>query len=305
MTESPYGSNRPLGEARSRAVNRTRLAAAVAVLSAINAVSANGQAIVAPAARTLFNRAVLVRSFTRVERRTVMRGGEVSTVSRYVQPTALVYGFAPHWNVAAIAPFVVGERNGWADAQFLVKYDGLYRKNVRAGFTRLSMELGVRAPTGTEPFTTGAMGFVGGLIFEKTAGGKFFIADVEHIAATRNKQGVTVGSETHFDLAFARLWLPNSESENEPGRNIFAKMVRRELFTVLELNGRIRNRARNRNSAISDTGGGLLFVSPGLQYYVRRDVVLEFSVPIPVLRRLNGVQARPEIGYVVGFRYLL
>jgi len=52
------------------------------------------------------------------------------------------------------------------------------------------------------------------------------------------------------------------------------------------------------------SGGQLLFLSPGLQYLPRPNVILEGSVQVPIYRDLNGRQLAPDWSAVVGLRYL-
>ena len=239
---------------------------------------AEGQAILAPGGRTLFNQHVLVRSFTRIDRRTVLRDGSAIGTRRYIQPVALVYGFAPGWHATAVTPFVFGESTGRGDSRFFVKYDGLVKKNEPGGLTRLAAEFGVQTPTGSEGFSTGAASYLGGLVFLKASKQRHFLADVQYEAATRNSDGVTVGN---------RALAPHG------------------VFGVVEFNAEVRNRARDRAGALPNSGGGLLYISPGMLYFMKRNLILELSLPIPVVRKLNGVQPQPRTGVVFGFRYVL
>ncbi len=268
--------------------------------------TADGQAILAPGGRTLFNKHLLIRSFTRIQRQSVFRKGSVSRNTMYIQPLAIVYGIAPDWNVTAVVPFVVAESSGWADAQFFVKYDGLLKRNVPGGLTRLSAEFGIQAPTGASRLSTGAFAFSGDMVFEKVYHNrKFLIADFQHKAATRNDQGVTTGNSVGFDLVPAYQWLPNPDQARSRVSKLANKIAGHGVFGILELNGEVQNRARTQTAAIPETGGVTLLLSPGIQYFARPNVIVEFSVPIPVLRELNGVQPKPLVGVLAGFRYLL
>ncbi len=53
-----------------------------------------------------------------------------------------------------------------------------------------------------------------------------------------------------------------------------------------------------------DSGGQLLFISPGIQYLPIPNLILEGSVEVPILRDLNGRQLAPDWSAVVGIRYL-
>ena len=266
---------------------------------------AEGQAILAPGGRTLFNQHVLVRSFTRIDRRTVLRDGSAIGTRRYIQPVALVYGFAPGWHATAVTPFVFGESTGRGDSRFFVKYDGLVKKNEPGGLTRLAAEFGVQTPTGSEGFSTGAVSYLGDLVFLKASKQRHLVADVQYEAATRNSNGVTVGNRALFDVALSYLFLPDSEkSRSGKGKGI-GWLAPHGVFGIVEFNAEVRNRARDRAGALPNSGGGLLYISPGIQYFMKRNLILELSVPIPVVRNLNGVQAKPQTGVLFGFRYVL
>jgi len=265
----------------------------------------HAQAIIAPGGRTLFNQHLLVRSFTRIDRRTVVRDGATINTRRYIQPVALVYGFAPGWHATAVTPFVVGETNGRGDSRFFVKYDGLVKRNEPGGLTRLSAEFGVQAPTGSNGFSTEAMSYLGDLVFLKASKQRHIVADVQYEVATRNNDGITVGNRALFDVALAYLFLPDSAKERGGKPKGLGRLAPHGVFGVVEINAEIRNRARDRAHALPDSGGGLIYLSPGIQYFMKRNLILELSAPIPVVRKLNGVQAKPRTGLIVGFRYVL
>ena len=267
--------------------------------------SAEGQAILAPGGRTLFNRQFLVRSFSRIDRRTVLRDGSAIGTTRYIQPVALVYGFAPGWHATAVTPFVFGESTGRGDSRFFVKYDGLVKKNEPGGLTRLAAEFGVQMPTGSEGFSTGAASYLGDLVFLKASKQRHFLADVQYEAATRNSDGVTVGNRALFDVALSYLFLPDSEKTRSGKGKGIGRLAPHGVFGIIEFNAEVRNRARDRAGALPNSGGGLLYISPGMQYFMKRNLILELSVPIPVVRKLNGVQPKPRTGVLFGFRYVL
>ena len=267
--------------------------------------NAEGQAILAPGGRTLFNQQVLVRSFSRIDRRILVQDGSTIETRRYIQPVALVYGFAPGWHATAVTPFVVGESTGRGDSRFFVKYDGLLKRNEPGGLTRLSAEFGVQAPTGSKGFSTEAPSYLADLVFLKAAKQRHIVADVQYEVATRNSDGVTVGNRALFDVALSYLFLPDSEKSRTGKAGGIGRLAPHGVFGIVEFNAEVRNRARDRAGALPNSGGGLLYISPGMQYFMKRNLILELSLPIPVIRKLNGIQAKPRTGVVLGFRYVL
>ena len=70
-----------------------------------------------------------------------------------------------------------------------------------------------------------------------------------------------------------------------PGRN---------LFLLLELNGVSTARAERAGQTVRNSGGHLLFLSPGIQYLPIPPLILEGSVQVPIYRDFNGRQLAPD-----------
>lgn len=287
----------------------------------ISSTLAKAQAINAPAGRTLFNRARVIRSFAEVRHLSVRTpDGKFVEVTQYITPLAFVYGFYPKWTAIVVQPYVVADittraanqttiqsLNGLADLQFFVQYDGLYSRNAPGGLTRLSGIFGVQAPTGAERFSPGSYQYTGGLIFEKVARLKYaFTADFQYTFATKNDQGLSTGDRAQFDAVPAYFIISQQEpsSDSRWFRKAFHRVFRNGAYVVLELNGTWQGHAQQSGTDIANTGGTTLSISPGIQYFVGRRFLAEFSAPIPAVKDLNGAQPRPKTGYLVGFRFL-
>jgi len=59
----------------------------------------------------------------------------------------------------------------------------------------------------------------------------------------------------------------------------------------MELNGK----------TIDNSGGSLLFLSPGIQFATKR-YILEASIQLPVIQDLNGNQVETDFVFTAGFR---
>lgn len=160
---------------------------------------------------------------------------------------------------------------------------GCGRGTFRGGSTACGRSSGC-APAGQEPFSTGAFAFLGTVVFESTRERKFFIAGFQYTAATRNDQGVTVGNAINTDVAAAYFRLPRPEQAKSQLGKVASRIARHGGIGVLELNGELQNRARTRTAPLPDAGGGTLLLSPGVQYFPFRNFLVEFSLPIPVVR---------------------
>ncbi len=78
----------------------------------------------------------------------------------------------------------------------------------------------------------------------------------------------------------------------------------KNLFAVVEANGDVAARTRARGVADENSGGHLLFLSPGVEFFPTRRLVIEFSIPVPVVRDLNGRQLKPRFSLIAGVRFL-
>lgn len=278
------------------------------------------QAIIAPGGRTLYSRATLVRSFVEVRRTSLTSEGTTTDFTQYITPLVAVYGIRPQWMVIVAQPYVtmkvtreVGVQktseieSGLADTQFFLQYDGLFRRNEPGGLTRLAGVFGVQAPSGAERFSTGAFAYTGGFIFEKVSGLRYaFTADFQYTVATENGQGMSVGDEVRFDAvpAYFLISRRNPSPDAPFFRKIFDRVFRNGSYLILELNGVWKGRAHNRGTDNTNTGGTVLSVSPGAQLFPIQNVMIEVSVPVPVLKALNGIQPDPQPSFLIGFRYL-
>ncbi len=284
-------------------------------------VGLEAQTIIAPSGRTLFNGATLVRSTLEIHHSSLRTDRQSLEVTEYVPSLAVVYGFHPKWTFIAAQPFVsvdaiahAGDRerressNGLADARFFVQYDGLYRRNTPGGLTRLSGVFGLQAPTGASRFSASGVEYTGGLVFEKAMNLKLvFSADFEHTFAAEGGTGVSIGNRSRFDGASAYFIISRSDPPSGASwfRRFYERAFRHGAYLVVEMNGASQGRSREGDREIEGSGGTVLSISPGIQYFVSDSLLVELSFPIPVVKALHGVQPEPESGFVFGFRYLL
>ncbi len=280
------------------------------------------QAIIAPGGRTLFNRESLIRSFVEARHLSLRTpDGRTIDITQYVTPLAFVYAFHPKWQVIVVQPFVTADittragslsaredLNGLADSQLIIQYDGLYSRNAPGGLTRLSGVFELQVPTGASRFSANAVQYTGGLIFEKIARLKYaFTGDFEYTVATANEDGKSVGNTTTFDAVPAYFIIPREPPPSGAAwlRKALHRAFRNGAYAILEFNGTSQASAFARGvGEIRNTGGTTLSISPGIQYFVSRRFLVEFSAPIPVVKDLNGIQPRPDSTFLLGFRWL-
>jgi hypothetical protein len=73
------------------------------------------------------------------------------------------------------------------------------------------------------------------------------------------------------------------------------------LYLVAEANGIFSQRSKLKGERIDDSGGHILFLSPGLQFATRR-FILEASIQLPIIQDLNGNQVETDFVLSAGFR---
>lgn len=261
--------------------------------------TAQGQ-IVAPAGRTLFNRNVLIRSFVRIDNFDEDVSGH--HVRRFINAYAVVWGAYPNLNLTFVAPLVVVHsenrndpsqnftRTSFADGMVFARYD-LLRKNVPGGYTRLSPEIGIKVPSGGA-FSTSSTDLLGALVFSHWRAPHAGFADAQFTYTTPNDQGLRMGNRWNYDVAYLYGLLPRR------GLGIPA------LYVLLEMNGEHVRRTTLNGRPMTDSGGNLVFLSPGIEFQPISRLLVEFSVPLPVVRDLNGKQLRPSSSFLVGIRWL-
>jgi len=266
------------------------------ILAVLAPVRAEAQ-IVAPAGRTLFNEGVLVRSVVRFDAFEEQSGeGELRRLSNVYE---LVWGARPHLSLSLVTPLVHTERSGagrdvsatgTGDSSLFARYDVL-RRTRPGGYTRLAPELGIKLPTGGR-FGTGSTDLLAGLVFSHVRDPDWWIADVQWTFPGTGDGDLRAGERRRFDLAYLRRVFPREGLGVPMG------------LAVLELNFESAESAERAGTPISDSGGEILYVSPGFEYVANRRLILEASLPIPVYEDLDGKQPEPDFSLILGARFL-
>lgn len=254
--------------------------------------------IVSPAGRTLYNRTVMIRSFVRIDNSETDVHGR--RVRRFTNPYAIVWGAYPHLNMTFVVPLVAVQgrddlnsnftTTSFGDSAIFARYD-LLRKNVPRGYTRLSPEIGIKVPSGGA-FSSGSTDWLGTLVFSHWRDSQAVFADAQFTYTTANDESLRVGNHWNYDLAYLRRVLP----WRSPGIPA--------LHVVLEMNGEHLRRTSREGMLLPDSGGNLVFLSPGVEFQPNNRLLLEFSMPIPVVRDLNGKQLRPSSSFLLGIRWI-
>jgi len=225
-------------------------------------------------------------------------------------PNVLVYGATPELSLFAIMPYIFsnieltepssGKRtdkddNGIGDLTLLARYT-VYARDYPAGTTRFALLGGTKLPTGDDdlkPITTDSVDFpLGGVTTVTWGFGRHEVdADVIYNINTE-AEDFERGDDLIYDLAYQFRFYPWTLPE--VGAPNF-------LYLVAEANGVFSQKSELNGETIDDSGGHILFLSPGIQFVTKR-IVLEASIQLPVIQDLNGNQVETDFVLVTGFR---
>ncbi len=224
-------------------------------------------------------------------------------------PNVLVYGATSDLALFAIFPYIFrnveltdpsGKRidknnNGIGDLNLIARYTA-YSRDYPSGTFRIAPLAGVKLPTGDddlEPITTDSIDLqFGGVSTITWDFGRHEVdADVIYRINTE-AENFENGDNLVYDLAYEfRIYpwtLPDVGAPNF-------------IYLVAEANGLFSQKSNLNSNTINDSGGHILFLSPGLQFATKR-YILESSIQLPVSQNLNGNQVETDFILTAGFR---
>jgi hypothetical protein len=225
-------------------------------------------------------------------------------------PNVLVYGATPDLALFAIFPYIFrnvelknpssGKRidkndNGIGDLTLIARYT-VYARDYPSGTARIAPLAGIKIPTGNddlEPITTDSIDFELGAVSTVTwdFGRHEIDADVIYRINTE-AENFEIGDDLIYDLAYEfRVYpwtLPDVGVPNF-------------LYLVAEANGISSQKGKLNGKTIDDSGGNILFLSPGIQFATKR-FILEASIQLPVIQDLRGNQVETDFVLTGGFR---
>ena len=244
------------------------------------------------------------------------------SVSVRVMPVSLVYGLRRSVSVVGIFPFIdkgmsisgpdgpttVGAGTGIGDATFLVKWR-FFRRDRGRGTLRLAVEGGAKTPTGGSTLHD-AHGALLPPALQRGSGSWDPTADLTLTyvpTAARGRWvftgdvGATIATEANgFERGDRIAYDAMAKYRIHP-----ARYPGRDTFLLLEINGRWQGRSRSMGLEVTDSGGHIVYLAPGIQFLLRGNLILEGGVQIPIMRELNGTQLAPSFNGLVGLRYII
>lgn len=193
------------------------------------------------------------------------------------------------------------DAEGIGDITLFGKYR-FFRRDVPFGRDQLAFIGGLEFPSGSTtkgpglkaspPLQLGSGGVDGilGLAFGHTRSW-YSIEGAVQGKLNSEAEGFRFGNVLLYDLYFAYQIYP--EWPTPPA----------QLNVSVELNGRTFADGEVNGREV-DTGGTVLFLSPGIQYIVNANLLLEGGIQIPILTDFPDGALEPELTVLFGFRYI-
>lgn len=196
---------------------------------------------------------------------------------------------------------------GFGDLSLIAKY-GLLQRDAHNKTTRVAFKGGLKLPTGDYKETdeegnllprglqlgTGSVDYSAGLIFTHIVNRLGINADAIY-QFNGESDGFAFGDALNYDIALGyRIYPSIYETYPSPYATLY-----------LEVNGQYNRKSRTGGQSVADSGGHILFLSPGVQYIPLGNLILEASLQIPVRQELNGTQLGTDFVFKGGIRWLI
>ncbi len=242
----------------------------------------------------------ILRSQLRFARATDDPSSADREVRALVARQTLVVGVTPRLTAFATLPLLahrrVESRSGTTrsdpavgDFTLLSRYTLWWDDYAPLSTRRTALLAGMKFPTGADRFGTETFDPILGGVATWAFDRHEIDLDALYTASTR-RNGFRQGAGVRYDLAYRyRIW---------PRR--FGKRLL-QLNGLLELNGQWSDRDRDAGRRVTDSGGRVLFLAPGLQFVSKR-WILEASFQVPVAENLHGAQVERDFVGVLSMR---
>jgi hypothetical protein len=199
---------------------------------------------------------------------------------------------------------VTGNQFGIGDVAFLVRYKPYVGHGMESTYI-LSFVGGLKLPTGRTDgrdsqgdlldahvqLGTGSTDVLVGASGFAAAGQTAFIVNVLGGFTGKGSNGHQFGNTLNYDATVRYGILP--ESYDSP-----------QLFATVSLNGELRGHERQDGILDQNSGGNVLYISPGLQLFVTPALTLELSYQQPIVHSLFGQQLGEDYRFVSGLQIL-
>ncbi len=224
-----------------------------------------------------------------------------------ITPVIIPYNLgSDRFQIGAIVPFVEvdfrtvagnNSRFGIGDMRLFAKYL-LYQRDRKLETFRIASKAGVKLPSGDEEKSPALGSGSTDYFFSAVAGWiknriGLYLEGIYNLNTSYNQ--VDFGNSFSYNLAFGYRLLPA----------VYRTYPQPQLNGFLEINGTTAARSKVNRETNENSGGTVIFLSPGLQYVGGRRWLIESSLQIPVINQLNGEQLATDWTFSVGSRILL
>lgn len=205
-----------------------------------------------------------------------------------------------------------GNSKGIGDLSFLAQYRFLKDDHKNLHVSLLS---GIKIPTGTtddkdkdaarfetehQPGSGSWDPFVG-MAISKESGRTSLCSNILYTFATEGAQDTVLGDSFDYNLALAYRLGNNIDSYNQTDTNhIHLDHIHTAWDLMLELNGQWRQKQNVNGATDKNSGGNIIFLSPGLRVTMDDKWSMFASIGIPILEDLNGKQPDTDFRIIVG-----
>lgn len=184
----------------------------------------------------------------------------------------------------------------------------------------MAITAGIKTPTGTtrEKETGGALFETDhqpgsgswdpffGMAFNRSFGRTGLSVNVLYSWTTEGSQQTNPGNSFNYNLALSYRLFPAMEAHDhhhhEEGHkhHEHTGSILDYIDVVLELNGDVRNRDEINGINDENSGGHIIYLSPGVRFCFARSWSFYTSFGIPVVNDLNGDQSEPDYRVISG-----
>ena len=197
--------------------------------------------------------------------------------------------------------------NGLGDLAVAAKVN-VFQRDRPNQTTRAALFGRLKLPTGTDDelgpdgdplpkplqLGTGSVDYSAGISLTHSVGPLGLSGALTHDFNTAS-DGFAFGDVLHYDVALGYRVMPR----------IYRTFPAKQINVYLEANGTVSRRSTQSGSAVTDSGGHVLWLSPGVQFIPTGGFLVETTYQIPVRQDLNGSQLEFKPTFKVGIRWLL
>lgn len=251
--------------------------------------------------------------FTMVVRKTdLLKDGSAiedtldTRVTAVVSPIMVPYNLTTNLLVAGVLPIVYKQRetvlgknssSGIGDIALVGKYL-LWQVDKRQQTFRTVLKTKLKFPTGDKDSSpqlgTGSWDYSVGIVSGWIKPRYGIYTDLAY-TFNGSFRPINWGNQFDYNLALGFRVFPA----------VYTHYPMTQLNAYLEANGSYQWKDKKNGQNIDNTGGNLIFISPGIQLILSRRLLVESTVQIPVSQELNGVQLGTDYIAKLGFRALI